>query len=133
MKAIITIKDMITELEKFEDQDQPLCVIASTNPDEPDAGENFIDGSGVKRIKPRVINFSDPAHVEIVVGDTGAMTVREVIDALKTNPAQLDPVRMRIGYQGTKLRDANDGVVRVRDVVDCAVLPGDTIWNITLH
>ena len=62
-----TYGKLVDELAKF-DQTDPAYVIASTDLGSPDKGENFIDGSAVKKVS--VKNNA----ITIVCGDNGTMT-----------------------------------------------------------
>ena len=122
-----TYGKLVDELAKF-DQTDCACVIASTDLGSPDEGENFVDGSAVKRVG--VGN----GVVMIVCDDDGAMTWAQVRTTL-CNRITLDmadqPAIVQIGYDGMK--DANNKPCRPRRVKECGVIEGDdTIWNIEL-
>ena len=46
MKNRMTYRQMLAEIAKF-DQNEPACIMASTDPDCPDEGANYVDGAGV--------------------------------------------------------------------------------------
>ena len=122
-----TYGKLVDELAKF-DQTDCACVIASTDLGSPDEGENFIDGSAVKRVG--VGN----GVVMIVCSDSGTMTWEQIRTTL-LNRITLDmadqPAIVQIGYDGMK--DANNKPCRPRRVKECGVIEGDdTIWNVEL-
>ena len=122
-----TYGKLVDELAKF-DQTDCACVIASTDLGSPDEGENFIDGSAVKRVG--VGN----GVVMIVCSDSGTMTWEQIRTTL-LNRITLDmadqPAIVQIGYDGMK--DANNKSCRPRQVKECGVIEGDdTIWNVEL-
>ena len=122
-----TYRKLVDELAKF-DQTDCACVIASTDLGCPDEGENFVDGSAVKRVG--VGN----GVVMIVCDDDGAMTWAQVRATL-LNRITLDmadqPAIVQIGYDG--MEDANNKPCRPRRVKECGVIEGDdTIWNVEL-
>ena len=122
-----TYGKLVDELAKF-DQTDCACVIASTCLGSPDEGENFVDGSAVKRVG--VGN----GVVMIVCDDDGAMTWAQVRATL-LNRITLDmadqPAIVQIGYDG--MEDANGRPCRPRWVKECGVIKGDdTIWNVEL-
>ena len=61
-----TYGKLVDELAKF-DQEDPACVIASTDLGSPDEGENFVDGSGVKSAG---VGNGDPTDHDSLKGDT---------------------------------------------------------------
>ena len=122
-----TYRKLVDELAKF-DQTDCACVIASTDLGCPDEGENFVDGSAVKRVG--VGN----GVVMIVCDDGGTMTWAQVRTTL-LNRITLDmadqPAIVQIGYDG--MNDANNKPCRPRRVKECGVIEGDdTIWNVEL-
>ena len=122
-----TYGKLVDELAKF-DQTDCACVIASTDLGSPDEGENFIDGSAVKRVG--VGN----GVVMIVCDDGGTMTWAQVRTTL-LNRITLDmadqPAIVQIGYDGMK--DTNNKQCRPRRVKECSAIEGDdTIWNVEL-
>ena len=122
-----TYGKLVKELAKFNQTD-PACIIASTDIGCPDEGENFVDGSAVKRVG--VGN----GVVMIVCDDDGAMTWAQVRATL-LNRITLDmadqPAIVQIGYDD--VNDANGRPCRPRWVKECGVIKGDdTIWNIEL-
>ena len=122
-----TYGKLVDELAKF-DQTDPACIIASTDLGSPNEGENFIDGSAVKRVG--VGN----GVVMIVCSDSGTMTWEQIRTTL-LNRITLDmadqPAIIQIGYDGMK--DANDKPCYPHWVKECGVIEGDdTIWNIEL-
>ena len=123
----MTYGKLVDELAKF-DQTDPACIIASTDPGSPDEGENFIDGSAVKRVG--VGN----GVVMIVCDDDGAMTWAQVRATLRdriTLDMADQPAIVQIGYDSMK--DANGRPCRPRRVKECGVIEGDdTIWNVEL-
>ena len=124
-----TISDLITELLKFEDKSQPLCVTASTDMSCPDEGDNFIDASGVHHVTVNMVDGS----VVVKVGDSGKRTIEQVIDDLKKAEKQSAEVKLKIGYiDGSKMIDFNDNPVVHRYVKHCAVIEDDEFWNIEL-
>ena len=123
----VTYGKLVDELAKF-DQTDPACIIASTDLGSPDEGENFIDGSAVKRVG--VGN----GVVMIVCDDGGTMTWEQIRTTL-LNRITLDmadqPAIVQIGYDG--MEDANGRPCRPRRVKECGVIEGyDTIWNVEL-
>lgn len=122
-----TYGKLIDELAKF-DQKEPACIIASTDIECPDDGENFVDGSGVKSV---MIN---KGVVKIVCGDSGTMTWEQVRAALRdgiTLSMADMPAIVQIGYRG--MVDFNDEPCRPRRVKECGVIEDDdTIWNVEL-
>ena len=121
-----TYGKLVKELAKFNQTD-PACIIASTDIGCPDEGENFVDGSAVKRVG--VGN-----GVVMIVCDDGAMTWAQVRATL-LNRITLDmadqPASVKIGYDG--MEDANGRPCRPRWVKECGVIKGDdTIWNVEL-
>ena len=123
-----TITDMISELKKFEDQSAPCTIIASTDLSSPDEGENFIDGAGVWHVSVNAID----GRIEVKVGDSGRMTVAQVIEALSRAGKPDSPVKIKIGYGAHPMTDANGETVNIRTVEGCSVAEGDDIWNIQL-
>ena len=122
-----TYGKLVDELAKF-DQTDCACVIASTDLGSPDEGENFIDGSAVKRVG--VGN----GVVMIVCSDSGTMTWEQIRTTL-LNRITLDmadqPAIVQIGYDD--VNDANGRPCRPRWVKECGVIKGDdTIWNVEL-
>ena len=123
----VTYGKLIDELVKF-DRTDCACIIASTDLGSPDEGENFIDGSGVKKVSVK------NGVVMIVCGDNGTMTWEQVRTALR-NRIMLNmsdrPAVIQIGYRG--MADANGRPCRQRRVKECGVIEGDdTIWNVEL-
>ena len=122
-----TYGQLVDELAKF-DQTDCACIIASTDLGSPDEGENFIDGSGVKKVG--VGN----GVVTIVCGDSGTMRWGQVRDRLRdgiTLAMADQPAVVHVGYDG--LKDANGEPCTPRRVKECGVIEGDdTIWNIEL-
>lgn len=122
-----TYGKLVDELAKF-DQKDPACIIASTDLSCPDKGENFIDGSAVKRVG--VGN----GVISIVCGDDGTMTWGQIRDRLRdriTLSMVDQPAIVWIDYDG--LKDANGKPCVPRRVKECNVIEGDdTIWNIEL-
>lgn len=122
-----TYGQLVDELAKF-DQTDCACVIASTDLGCPDEGENFVDGSGVKKVG--VGN----GVVTIVCGDSGTMRWGQVRDRLRAG-ITLDmvdrPAEVLVGYDG--MEDANGEQCVPRRVKECGVAEGDdTIWNVEL-
>lgn len=122
-----TYKQLVDELAKF-DQKDPACIIASTDLDCPDEGENFVDGSGVKSVGV------ENGVAKITCGDSGTMTWEQVRAALRgqitLNMAD-QPAIVQIGYRG--MVDFDDGPCRPRWVRECGVIEGDdAIWNVEL-
>ena len=122
-----TYGKLVKELAKF-DQNDPACIIASTDLGSPDEGENFVDGCGVKRVGIR------NGVVMIVCDDNGTMTWEQVSatlrDRITLNMAD-QPAIVQIGYDGMK--DANGRPCRPRWVKEYGVIEGDdTIWNVEL-
>ena len=122
-----TYGKLVNELAKF-DQTDCACVIASTDLGSPDEGENFVDGSAVKRVG--VGN----GVVMIVCDDGGMMTWAQVrttlCDRITLDMAD-QPAIVQIGYDGMK--DANNQPCRPRRVKECGVIEGDDmIWNVEL-
>ena len=120
-----TYGKLVKELAKF-DQNDPACIIASTDLGNPFEGENFIDGCGVKRVG------IGNGVVMIVCDDGGTMTWEQVSatlrDRITLNMAD-QPAIVQIGYDGMK--DANGKPCRPRWVKECGVIEGDdTIWNV---
>ena len=122
-----TYGKLVDELAKF-DQKDPAYIIASTDLVSPDEGENFIDGSAVKKVS--VKNNA----ITIVCDDGGAMTWEQVRAALLgriTLDMADQPAIVQIGYDG--MEDANGRPCRPRRVKECGVIEGyDTIWNVEL-
>ena len=122
-----TYRKLVDELAKF-DQTDCACVITSTDLGCPDEGENFVDGSAVKRVG--VGN----GVVMIVCDDGGTMTWAQVRATLRdriTLDMADQPAIVQIGYDGMK--DANGRPCRPRWVKECGVIEGDdTIWNVEL-
>ena len=120
-------RKLVDELAKF-DQKDPAYVIASTDLGSPDKGENFIDGSAVKKVS--VKNNA----ITIVCGDNGTMTWGQVRDVLRcsiTLEMADMPAFVQIGYRG--MTDANDKPCVPRRVKECGVIEGyDTFWNVEL-
>ena len=123
----VTYGKLVDELAKF-DQTDPACIIASTDLGSPDEGENFIDGSAVKRVG------IGNGIVMIVCDDSGTMTWEQVHTTLRdriTLNMVDQPAIVQIGYDSMK--DANDKPCRPRQVKKCGVIKGDdTIWNVEL-
>ena len=123
----VTYGKLVDELAKF-DQTDPACIIASTDLGSPDKGENFIDGSAVKKVS--VKNNA----ITIVCGDNGTMTWGQVRDVLRcsiTLEMADMPAFVQIGYRG--MTDANDKPCVPRRVKECGVIKDeDTIWNVEL-
>ena len=121
-----TYSKLIDELAKF-DQAEPACIIASTDISEPDYGDNFIDGSGVKHVS---INMD---VVKIVCSDNGKMTWKQLraslLNKITLNMAN-KPAIMQICYPD--MTDANGNSCDPHFVKTCNVLDEDTIWNIEL-
>ena len=122
-----TYGKLVKELAKFNQTD-PACIIASTDIGCPDEGENFVDGSAVKRVG------IGNGVVIIVCDDSGTMTWAQVRATL-LNRITLDmadqPAIVQIGYDG--MEDANGRPCRPRWVKECGVIKGDdTIWNVEL-
>ena len=120
-----TYGKLVKELAKF-DQNDPACIIASTDLGNPFEGENFIDGCGVKRVG------IGNGVVMIVCDDGGTMTWEQVSVALRDritlNMAD-QPAIVQIGYDG--MEDAYGRPCRPRWVKECGVIEGDdTIWNV---
>ena len=122
-----TYGKLLNEIVKF-DQADPACVITSTDLGSPDEGENFIDGSRVKKVSVK------NGIVMIVCGDNGTMTWERVRTALRDRimlNMNDQPAIVQIGYRG--MEDANDKPCVPRLVKECGVIEGDdTIWNIEL-
>lgn len=122
-----TYGKLVDELAKF-DQTDPACIIVSTDLGSPDEGENFIDGSAVKKVS--VKNNA----ITIVCGDNGTMTWGQVHDVLRcsiTLEMADMPAFVQIGYRG--MTDANDKPCVPRRVKECGVIKDeDTIWNVEL-
>ena len=122
-----TYGKLVKELAKFNQTD-PACIIASTDIGCPDEGENFVDGSAVKRVG------IGNGVVIIVCADSGTMTWEQIRTTL-LNRITLDMADqlaiVQIGYDGMK--DANNKSCRPRRVKECGVIEGDdTIWNVEL-
>ena len=98
----VTYGKLVDELVKF-DRTDCACIIASTDLGSPDKGENFIDGSAVKKVS--VKNNA----ITIVCGDTGTMTWGQVHDvprcSITLEMADI-PAFRQIGKRGTQ--DAKD-------------------------
>ena len=122
-----TYGKLVNELAKF-DQTDPAYVIASTDLGSADKGENFIDGSAVKKVS--VKNNA----ITIVCGDNGTMTWGQARDVLRcsiTLEMADMPAFVQIGYRG--MTDANDKPCVPRRVKECGVIEGyDTFWNVEL-
>ena len=122
-----TYGKLVKELAKFNQTD-PACIIASTDIGCPDEGDNFIDGSAVKRVG------IGNGVVIIVCDDSGTMTWEQVHatlrDRITLNMAD-QPAIVQIGYDD--VNDANGRPCRPRRVKECGVIKGDdTIWNVEL-
>ena len=122
-----TYRKLVDELSKF-DQTDCAYIIASTDLGCPDEGENFVDGSAVKRVG------IGNGVVMIVCDDNGTMTWEQVRatlrDRITLNMAD-QPAIVQSGYDGMK--DANGRPCRPRRVKECGVIEGDdTIWNVEL-
>lgn len=122
-----TYGKLVKELAKFNQTD-PACIIASTDIGCPDEGENFVDGSAVKRVG------IGNGVVIIVCDDSGTMTWEQVRTTLRdriTLDMADQPAIVQIGYDDVK--DANGRPCRPRWVKECGVIKGDdTIWNVEL-
>jgi len=123
-----TIKDIIAELEKFEDKSAPLTIIASTNREDPESGENFIDGAVVQRVS---VNALD-GRMDIKVSDEGTWTVSDALTVLRKAGKPESVARVKIGYGAHPMTDSEGEPVSIRLVEDCTVLEEDAIWNVTL-
>lgn len=126
---------MLTEIAKF-DQDEPACIIASTDLDCPDEGANYVDGAGVYGVHDK----DGEGTLYIVCSDNGTLTWAQLAQRIwdYRNVKDLDtPARVKIGYgcgpRAKSLTDFNDEPVPGRAVLNCTVLKDDTIWNITLE
>jgi hypothetical protein len=128
-----TYKQLITELEKFEDQTDPACIMAFTDPDWRDEGANYVDYSGVYNV------YRNGNGINIVCSDNGTLTWEDVrIKLYQCCANDLNAIaNITIGYgsspNSSYLIDYNDEPVESRRVIDCVVLPEDTIWNIHLE
>ena len=127
-----TYRQLIAELEKFKNQDEPACIMAFTDPDCPDEGDNYIDCSGVLNIR----RYDNELH--IICSDNGTMTWDECISCIYHGGFNFDAIaNIKIGYglsfNDTDLYSWNDEPIESRRVVDCTVLPEDTIWNLRLE
>ena len=122
-----TYGKLVKELAKF-DQNDPACIIASTDLGSLDEGENFVDGCGVKRVG------IGNGVVMIVCDDSGTMTWAQVRTTLRdriTLDMADQPAIVQIGYDG--MEDADGRPCRPRWVKECGVIEGDdTIWNVEL-
>ena len=122
-----TYGQLVDELAKF-DQTDPACIIASTDLSDPESGENFVDGSGVRSVS--VVRGT----VKITCGDSGMMTWEQVRAALRdriTLNMVDQPAIVQIGYPG--MVDFEDCECDLRWVKECGVdEENDTIWNIEL-
>ena len=129
---VVTYGDMIMELTKPGEgmADEPACIMAGVG--EIDEGaENYVDGAGICSVSE-----DRDGSLKIAVGDSGSMTWRKVISAIRrAKGGLLDRAAVvRIGYRGPggKLVDFDGGEVLKRTVDDCTMLPDDTIWNVSL-
>ena len=128
-----TYKQLITELEKFEDQTDPACIMAFTDPDCPDEGNNYVDCSGVYNV------YRNGIGITIVCSDNGTLTWEDVrIKLYQCCANDLNAIaNITIGYgsspNASYLTDFNDESVESHRVITCTVLPEDTIWNIYLE
>ena len=126
-----TVNEVIEQLAQLPCQDDPLCVIAGTDPDDLASSENGIDGSGVTGI---VLDYAGN-KASLVMSDRGTMTVEDVVSKLK-GLAGDKPLVLEIGYERyphNALCDADGVVVKPRHVLDCEVLDGDELWNVLLE
>jgi hypothetical protein len=128
-----TYKQLITELEKFENQTDPACIMTFTDPDYPDESANYVDCSGVYNV------YRNSDGINIVCSDNGTLTWEDVRIKLHQCCANnLNAIaKIIIGYGSSPnaayLIDFNDEPVGSSRVIDCTVLPKDTIWNIRLE
>lgn len=128
-----TYKQLITELENFEDQTDPACITAFTDPDWRDEGANYVDYSGVYNV------YRNGNGITIVCSDDGTLTWEDV--RIKLHQCCANDLNatanITIGYgsspNSSYLIDFNDEPVESHRVLDCTVLPEDTIWNIHLE
>lgn len=124
----VTYGQLVNELAKF-DQTDCACIITSTDLSNPDKGENFIDGSAVKKVS--VKNNA----ITIICSDNGTMTWGQIRDVLRcsiTLEMADMPAFVQIGYRD--MTDANDRPCMPRRVKECGVIKDeDTIWNVELE
>lgn len=122
-----TYGQLVDELAKFNLTDR-ACIIASTDLSDPESGENFVDGSGVRSVN--VVHGT----VKITCGDSGTMTWGQLLDALKDKITlgMVDKAAIiQIGYPG--MVDFEEYECELRHVKNCSVdAENDTIWNIEL-
>ena len=125
-----TYGQLVDELAKFNPTDR-ACIIASTDLSDPESGENFIDGSGVKSVR---ISGNIVGAMQIICSDSGTMTWSQLLDALKDKITlgMVDKTAVvQIGYPG--MVDFEDYECEPRHVKNCSVdAENDTIWNIEL-
>jgi len=111
-----TITDIIAELEKIEDKSALLEIVASTDRESPEAGENFIDHGGVCHVS---VNALD-GRVNIRTG-AGLLSAATTAARLRGAGRPESPIRLKIGFGVHPTTDSNGDPVSVRTVEDCSV------------
>lgn len=124
---MITFSKLLDEISKFEDQSECACVIASTDMQDTENGDNFIDGSAVKRVEGSAAD----GNLTVVCSDNGTMTWRQLNSDLASRiraDLRNKPAAVRICYPGYE--DFNGKRTSSRNIISCDV---DPEMDVILH